>query len=79
MVYDYYRINEEAGSLYDITDLLSVQYKGDKAMGVFLCNWDEVLGGMKTISPVEHLELMFAEQLRKSHVLQAEMAHYDWG
>ena len=47
LVYNWFKINEKAGSLYDIADLMSVKFSGDAKLEQFISNWNNVLIGME--------------------------------
>ena len=76
MVYAYFSVSADAGSLYSITDLMSVRLNDDRIEN-FLNSWNHVLAGMETYPPANELEELFTEQLRFSKILKDEIAHYD--
>jgi hypothetical protein len=69
LVYQYYRIDEAAGALYNIHDLWNVTFQEDGKMEGFLASWDALLAGMKKIPSNEDLEVIFLRQIRKSKAL----------
>ena len=77
LIYEHYRINEEAGSLYELTDLMSVTLRHDGQLESFLNSWESVLAGMKEEPSPKTMEVLFLQQLRNSSVLKEEVAHYD--
>ena len=78
MIYANFKVNEEAGALYDISDLVAVRLKNDGSLEHFLISWDSVIGGMRKEPPAEIVEVLFYQQLKSnSSVLKEEMAHYD--
>jgi hypothetical protein len=77
MVYRHFEINEEAGVIYSITDLMAVRWLGDDRIESFLNSWISVLSGMREEPPVTVKEELFLEQLRKSQVMREEVAYYD--
>ena len=77
LIYRYFEINEEAGVIYSITDLMAVRWLGDEKIETFLNSWIAVLSGMREEPPLRVKEELFLEQMRKSQVLREEVAHYD--
>ncbi|MCP4243100.1 MAG: hypothetical protein GY772_21310, partial [bacterium] len=77
IVYRHYDINEDAGVVYDFTDLLSVKCLGDDSMQLFLDQWTMVLSSLREQPTVETREYLFAQQLRQSTVLRDQMYYYD--
>ena len=77
LVYQYYRIDEAAGALYNIHDLWNVTFVNDDKMEGFLASWDALLAGMKKTPSDEDLEVIFLRQMRKSKALTIDVAQYD--
>ena len=75
LIHDYYKVNEEAGSMYELQDLMHVQIKGENSEG-FLNTWDSVLFALKFEQSEEVLRVLFLQQLAKCSTLQEELAHY---
>ena len=44
---EYFRLNEEAGAVYEVQDLMAVKFKDDNHMEQFIATWDHVLAGMR--------------------------------
>ena len=59
-IYQNYRVNEEAGALYDFTDLMAIRLKGDNQLENFLISWDSVIAGMKHVPAPDVVELLFS-------------------
>ena len=76
MVYEYYRVNAEAGALFDLSDLLNVKLRGD-ALETFMANWDYVLVGMAVEPTEDTLKMLFLDNLRGCPVMREEINHYD--
>ena len=76
IVYQHYRINADAGALYDLSDLMCVKLRGD-ALEAFMFNWDHVLIGMAQEPPEKTLCIFFLENLRGCHIMREEVNHYD--
>ena len=76
MVYEYMRVSEQAGALYDISDLMAVKLHNDKLEG-FLQSWESILTGMKSAPDPETKEVLFLKQLQHSDQMKAEVAHYE--
>jgi hypothetical protein len=76
MIYEAHKLNEEIGQVFDIENILSTTFKGDK-LAKFLQDWDTVLAGQ--IAPVSELILkpLLHRQLMNSPSLKEEMAHYE--
>ena len=81
IVYEEYRVNEEAGALRDITDLMKVTLKRDQCkvdhLSTFMGNWFQVLAGMKTTPEDATLQVMLYEQVKHIPCLTADIAAYD--
>jgi len=81
IVYEEYRVNEEAGALRDITDLVKVTLKRDQCkvdhLSTFMGNWFQVLAGMKTTPEDATLQVMLYEQVKHIPCLTADIAAYD--
>ena len=79
MIYDWNRVSEEAGALYDLTDLLKKCWLGDNKikMEQFRANWENVLCGCGAVIEEKARNALLLEQLQKSQVLKQEIAHYD--
>ena len=77
LIYQFYKSDEQAGQLFSILDLSKVIWRGDKNLHKFIVTWDGVVTGMKTVIPDDQKEVIILEQLRKSTVLQHDIATYD--
>jgi hypothetical protein len=77
VIYGNYKVDEAAGALFNLQDLISVKYLGDSQMEVFLHNWESVLCGMAEEPSEATKELLFLEQVRRSALLKEEINHYD--
>ena len=62
LIYRYFEINEEAGVIYSITDLMAVRWLGDEKIETFLNSWIAVLSGMREEPPLRVKEELFLEQ-----------------
>jgi len=76
MIYEYCKINEDAGATYELQDLFAVQLKGDKLEG-FLQTWDATLTGMKAEPDPNVMETLFLQQVRKAHSMKDDIVYYD--
>ena len=76
MIYNYMKVSEQAGALFDISDLMNVRLQGDR-LETFLHNWESTLTGMKNQPDPETKEVLFFRQLQRSDSLKAEVAHYE--
>ena len=81
LIYEEFRLNEEAGSLHNITDLIGLTLKKDNPkiehLAKFLLNWQAVLSGMKDEPPEQTLQVLFYEQVRHFQALSLDVAVYD--
>jgi hypothetical protein len=80
LIYQRYKTAEQAGALFNITDLMKVRLnKGPdpmKSLEGFLNAWETTLADMSAMPAETHLEHLFLEQVKHSPVLTAEIAHY---
>ena len=77
LVYGYYRTSGEAGSLYDLEDLMAIFYSGDGKLEAFMNSWDQVLTGMEEEPPESTLRTLFHRQIKNSHVIKFHIDIYD--
>jgi hypothetical protein len=81
VVYDHFRIDEFAGVLYSLTDLITVRMKGDshsaRQLELFINTWDHTLAGMKHEPTDDVLEALFIERVRNCHPLAQDIGIYD--
>jgi hypothetical protein len=81
MVYEDYRLNEEAGALHEITDLMKVTLRKDQNkiehLSRFLLNWETILAGMKEPPPETTLQVLLYEQIRYLPFLSNDIAIFD--
>ena len=77
VLYEQFKLDEAAGAIFSLADLLSVQYRGDADLATFMDNWDSVLCGMEQEPVTEVKETLFLRELRKSTVLREEVLHYE--
>ena len=76
MVYHWNRVNEEAGAIYDVTDLMQVQWLGDNNIATFDSNWDSIFAGCGDDIDMKSVKVLYFKHLRKSEVLKADIAYY---
>ena len=77
LVYDYHRVSEEAGALYDISDLLQIEWLSDAKIETFISNWENVLSGCIKEVEEDVKRALFLKQVRKSQNISQDLAHYD--
>ena len=77
IVHQHFKINEEVGQVYDISNLMSVKFAGNGKLESFLNSWDMVLAGMKDEPPEKTLEILFLQELRKCSALKEDICHFD--
>ncbi len=76
LVYKHFRLGEVESTLFNLQDLISAQLKnGD--VRTFMTSWEAMLVGMTKVPHDEVLEVLFLQQLRKSAVLEQDLAFYD--
>ena len=77
VVKEHFKLDEAAGALYDIADLINVKWQGDNRMELFLSNWESVLCGIKTEPDAATKETLFYEQVRNSSALKYDLVLYE--
>jgi hypothetical protein len=81
LVYEDYRINEEAGSLMNLSDLMKVVLRKDQSkiehLSRFMMNWDSVLAGMSNPPSEDNLQVMLFDQVKHVPCLATDVAIYD--
>ena len=81
LIYEEYRINEEAGSLMNLSDLMKVVIKKDQSkiehLSRFMMNWDSVIAGMSNPPSDENLQVMLYDQVKHVPSLATDIAIYD--
>ena len=75
LVNEQYRMDENCGALFNISDLISVQWLGDGKMAEFLARWDHILVGMTSEPPESIKEQLFLDRVWESSALKYEVAH----
>ena len=65
MFEQFFKTNEEAGSLYSVEDLLKVTLNSDD-LSTFIHNWESVIAGMSHVPEETTLRDILLRQLRKS-------------
>ena len=77
IVYREFALDEERGTLYDLSDLLAVRNPdGDKTLEIFFDEWETTIQAMSEDPPPSLLEILFLEQIKKSEALATEVAEY---
>ena len=78
MVYEHFRATDEDGALYDLSDLIRIEWLGDDKIAQFEINWDLVISGCGD-EPFDErtCRAPLLVQLRKSSQLQHDLAFYD--
>ena len=76
-VFQEYKLDEERGTLFDLTDLMAVRMKDDRHMEAFIDVWDDTVHNMKEPLPESVVEVLFFEQIKRSSVLASEVAEYN--
>ena len=77
MVKEHIKLDEAAGALYDIADLINVKWQGDNRLELVLSNWESVLCGIKTEPDDATKETLFYEQVRNSSALKYDLVLYE--
>ena len=80
VVYEYYKTDESAGILYDLSDLMSVKIKGDnpgwRQLQDFRDTWDETLAGMEKEPTDDILEQMFRDKIKECRCISHDYETY---
>ena len=72
----YFKTNEEVGSLYSVEDLLKVRLHNDD-LSTFIHNWESVISGMHHIPDEVTQRDIILRELRKSNRLKYDLEAYD--
>ena len=67
----YFKTNEEVGSLYSVEDLLKVRLIGD--LSTFVNNWESVMSGLSHMPDETTLRDIFLRELRQSKRLKYDL------
>ena len=79
LVYDYYKTDESAGIIYDLSDLLRVNIRGDqgwKSLLDFRDTWDETLAGVENEPSDDILEPIFKDRVRECKCIAHDYENY---
>jgi hypothetical protein len=80
VVYEYYKTDESAGILYDVSDLMNVRIRGDnpgwKQLQDFRDSWDETLAGMENEPADDILEPMFRDRIKDCKCISHDYETY---
>ena len=76
MFEQFFKTNEEAGSLYSVEDLLKVTLNSDD-LSTFIHNWESVIAGMSHVPEETTLRDILLRQLRKSGKFKCDLEIYD--
>ena len=76
MFEQFFKTNEEAGSLYSVEDLLKVALNSDD-LSTFIHNWESVIAGMSHVPEETTLRDILLRQLRKSGKFKYDLEIYD--
>ena len=72
----FFKTNEEVGSLYSVEDLLKVSLNSDD-LSSFTHNWESVIAGMSHVPEETTLRDIFLRQLMKSSRMKYDLEIYD--
>ena len=72
----YFKTNEEVGSLYSVEDLLKVRLINDD-LSTFLSSWESVMSGLSHMPDETTLRDIFLRELRQSKRLKYDLEIYD--
>ena len=72
----YFKTNEEVGSLYSVEDLLKVNLLGDD-LSSFIHNWESVIAGMSHVPDEVTQRDILLRQIRKSTKMKYDLEIYD--
>ena len=76
MIYEYFKLDEAAGTLYSIQDLSAVRLRNAADLGRFIGAWDRVIAGLQEMQSEHTLVALFLDQLRNGNAIQLDVAHY---
>jgi hypothetical protein len=78
MISDYYKLDDDMDLEYTMTDLAKIKFRDDKYLEAFWNSWNRVSTRVNTACVQEaFIEIMFFDQVKKSHVLKEDIAHYN--
>jgi hypothetical protein len=78
MISDYYRLDDDKDLEYTMTDLAKIRFRDDKSMESFWNSWNKCLRRVnKSCVQESFIERMFFDQIKRSHVLKEDIAHYN--
>ena len=63
--------------MWQIEDLYTLEYLGDKMMGAFMFLWHKVVSCLRGEVTKEQLRKILRKELGKSAALKEDIAHYD--
>ena len=72
----YFKTNEEVGSLYSVEDLLKVRLLNDD-LSTFINNWESVMTGLSHTPDETTLRDILLRELRQSKRLKYDLEIYD--
>ena len=72
----YFKTNEEVGSLYSVEDLLKVRLLNDD-LSTFINNWESVMSGLSHAPDETTLRDILLRELRQSKRLKYDLEIYD--
>jgi hypothetical protein len=76
LICQWFKIAEGAGALFDLSDLLKVQYEG-VGLPIFSQNWNTVLSGMKVLPDDTTLATLFHLQVKHCKQIEFDINAYD--
>ena len=80
-IYDHFKLDEFAGVLYELTDLMAIKIKADspspKQLEWFMTSWESTLAGMKKEPTDDVLEALFIERVRGCPGIAQDIGVYD--
>ena len=76
MIRSYYRTNLNMTMVYNITDLVGLQWRGDRDIDGFVYWWDYILATMRSPPNSETLRDILISKLENSGVLKEDIAHF---
>ena len=76
MLYDYFKVSSNDGTLLDWNEILNVELKGDN-LAQFQTDWEQTMLSINEIPTESMLESLLRKQLDKSEQLGNAMAGHD--
>ena len=77
LILDYFTADRNLKQMWQLEDLFSLQYAGDKATGAFRFKWHKIVSCLQCEVTKEQLRKFLRKKLQGSHALKEDLAHFD--